>query len=325
MRDAHGESGIFDQQSGIAQGCPLSPYLFIIMLSVLLTDVEGAVVRELGPLAQGRTCLDVAYADDTALISDDIPRLQLFLRTLVLHAWKYGLEPNWGKTVHLQVRHAAPVLTSTGDPVEPTSSALYLGGLLNADCNAGASLARRLGEARGALDKLSLVWSHANISQRRKIQLFNACVISKLTYSIEALCLRKAERDKLDAFQAQCLRKILKIPHSMISHVSNESVRQQARQHRLSSHILMKQLDLFGKLGGMPDSATRDAVFAPGSLNPPVLHGRRARGRPRLTWVRVMHEHASQACSASGTSVHVELGPVYSRARWRSIAQTYVF
>eukprot|EP00959_Pyramimonas_sp_CCMP1952_P333038 6973803-Pyramimonas_sp.AAC.1 len=64
---------------------------------------------------------------------------------------------------------------------------------------------------------------------------------------------------------------MLKIPHSMISHVSNDSVRQQAWQHCLSDHILMKQFDLFGKLGSMPDSAARDAVLVPRSLGPSIF------------------------------------------------------
>ena len=42
-------------------------------------------------------------------------------------------------------------------------------------------------------DKLCQVWRYAKITQRRKLELFNACVISKLTYNRHAIWLKSAE------------------------------------------------------------------------------------------------------------------------------------
>ena len=204
----------------------------------------------------------------------------------------YGLEPNWDKTVHLRIRRDMDIRTPQGMPLKTVTSAVYLGSLLRADGKTGASVARRVGEARASFDALQAVWRHANISRARKVNLFSACVVSKLTYSLETLCLHTADRVKIDAFQAQCLRKIFNIAHSMISHVSNAEVRRRANQQCLSQQLLARQLFYYGELSALPsESLPRQSVFQSGTsrlLDP----GRRRRGRPRLQWASVMHAHA---------------------------------
>ena len=215
----------------------------------------------------------------------------------------YGLEPNWEKTLHLQIRHNGDIFTPQGTPVKVVTSAVYLGSLLRADGRTGASTARRIGEARATFDSLKTVWKHANITRQRKLYIFNACVATKLTYSLEALCLRQADRDKLDAFQAQCLRKIFGIPRSMFSHVSNEAVRTISRQSWISLHVLSSQLVYFDKLKMAPNtSLVRSFVFQNESSDL-VVHGKRGRGRPRLQWATVVQAHAQTIQQSHGQAV----------------------
>ena len=69
----------------------------------------------------------------------------------------YGLEPNLSKTVRLQGSHNLNGFTPQGLLIKPVNSAIYLGSLLKADEYAGASIARRLGEASAAFDTLQRV------------------------------------------------------------------------------------------------------------------------------------------------------------------------
>ena len=46
ISDGSEKSSKRQQSSGIAQGCPLSPYLFIILMTVLFEDVENALASK---------------------------------------------------------------------------------------------------------------------------------------------------------------------------------------------------------------------------------------------------------------------------------------
>ena len=95
MADCDNPDKIREQLAGIAQGCPLSPYLFIIVQTVLMHDVDERLLCEtpvVEPLYLVTT--DVLYADDTVLLSSCPVRLQLHLDLLVDEGRKYGLELN---------------------------------------------------------------------------------------------------------------------------------------------------------------------------------------------------------------------------------------
>ena len=79
----------------------------------------------------------------------------------------------------------------------------------------------------------------------RKIQIFYACVVSELLYSLRTAWLKSAELAKLDTFQARCWRNILRIQHSYSSRISNAEVLKRAGRRSLNSIILARQLGLF--------------------------------------------------------------------------------
>ena len=72
IRDSGTTVSARPQGSGIAQGCPLSPYLFIIVLTVIFHDVDSITGNDpskfLAKDARPQV-LDVSYADDTLLYS----------------------------------------------------------------------------------------------------------------------------------------------------------------------------------------------------------------------------------------------------------------
>ena len=161
-----------------------------------------------------------------------------------------------------------------------------------------AELTRRLGEAKNAFQQLSAVWNHANVTRQRKIRILETCIFSKLLYGLESCVLLAADRERLDGFQARCLRRIYKILPAFISRVSNAEVRSTAGARPLSAALLQKQLDFYGKLArAHPNTLPRRMVFEEGRVHcilPRDWHSSRKRGRPRLQWAAYMH-----ACALS--------------------------
>ena len=101
------------RQEDIAQGCPLSPYLFIIVLTVIFNDVDTETENRPDLFLQGalNMTLDISYADDTFLTAKNPDALERYLHVVITSARKYGLEPNWKKTLHMPLRHVTPIHT----------------------------------------------------------------------------------------------------------------------------------------------------------------------------------------------------------------------
>ena len=70
--------------AGIRRGCSLSPYLFIIVLSVMLADLDTELARAGTPTntwSDSHSVYDLEYADDTLVMSITAPQLQGFLNS----------------------------------------------------------------------------------------------------------------------------------------------------------------------------------------------------------------------------------------------------
>jgi len=168
IHDHTGPSSERRQRAGIAQGCPLSPYLFIAVQSVLLHDVFSRLdLRDEPAFLVTR---DVLYADDTLLASQHQENLQHMLNAIVEEGMKYGLELNWDKTVQIQISTGMRIARPDGGPISSVREAVYLGGLITCDGKVASELSRRIGEASGVFNKLRNMWSHACIGLSRKLK-----------------------------------------------------------------------------------------------------------------------------------------------------------
>ena len=143
------------------------------------------------------------------------------------------------------------------------------------------------------LAPIGRVWSHANISRDRKLEILKSLIESKVCYGLGAMWLGATEQRKIDGFQSYCLRRILRIPPSFISRVSHDEVLRRAGQERLSKTIIRGQLMYFGKVAmSPPDSLQRKATFHDFSLTPKTAAFVRRVGRPRHTWAEQLLELA---------------------------------
>ena len=327
------ESTCHAQQCGISQGCPLSPYLFIIVMTVVCHDANQRVMEKFGDSATAPFVVtrDVLYADDTLLAENNADILQFHLDTIVELGSAYGLELHWGKTLVLRVRHDGRIVGAQGQgtigpqlwPLQEVDEAVYLGGLLSADGSPRHELTRRIGEAEACFQKLARIWRHANITKRRKQEIYEACVLSKLLYGLETTWLRKPERSRLNAFHIKCLRRIYGILPSYISRVTNATVLEEAGSLHLSTTLAKRQLLLFGKLARQPaDSLPRRLVLKPDSIQSQGWTGMRRRGRPRQQWGPSVRQLAVTAAGGE-QQLHDVLLRTADATRWRDVVTAF--
>ena len=247
----------------------------------------------------------VLYADDTLLVGTSPEKLQSHLDLVASIGASYSLHLHRGKTYVLKARLAGELHGPCQSPLVSVDHATYLGGLLSADARPVHELTRRLGEAQGSFQSSIRIWKHANVSKKRKIQIFESCVLSKLLYGLETVWLLKGDLARLNAFQARCLRQILRIPPSYVSRVPNSTVLAEAGVQTLSGKLLQKQLQLFCKVAQLPPhSFLRQMAFEPGTNFPRKWRGRRPVGRPRQTWTKCVHAHA---VASAGSQRHLDI------------------
>jgi len=321
VRDAGVDSEFHPQHFGIVQGCPLSPFLFTIVMTVLIGDARDHLTNELGvPLTADLPVHELLYADDTLIVETHGPTAERFMECVASMGAEYGLQFNLRKLELLRVNCADNITKADGEVVTAKDAIVYLGGILSADGRVAAELSRRIGAAQADFKALQQVWNHAGIPRQRKLQIYQACVESKLLYCLHTLWLPVSARRRLDGFHARCLRRICGIASSYVSRVTNAEVRRLAgNAGKLSVTLVQRQLLYFGHLARLPPGLLRDSVFEPGTTTL-QKSGPRRRGRPRLQWNEEVMRHARLAAGDDGR-LRLLLGG--GAAVWTTVVRNY--
>ena len=116
VTETSGDSPSFPLAHGIRQECPLSPYLFIIVLYAVTTDLHSFFqeISSYTPwtLSNSHPLSDVEYADDTVLIARTHETLSRLLHLLQHLAARTGLLLNGSKCQLLAIHGSLPVSLS---------------------------------------------------------------------------------------------------------------------------------------------------------------------------------------------------------------------
>ena len=100
--------------SGIWQGCPLYPFLLIIVMTAIMFDATAKLgVSATEAYIQG-TLYDILYADDTLLLgtsADNVSELAAMVERI---GADYGLTLHWGKTQAMAIGTDDAILAPGG-------------------------------------------------------------------------------------------------------------------------------------------------------------------------------------------------------------------
>ena len=314
-------SKLHDQRFGICQGCPLSPFLFTIVMTCVMHDSRRQLLQTLGKGVHD-SLSDLLYADDTLLFGVSASSLGEFLAAVADSGAEYGLSLNVGKTQLMNIRTGGTVVAPGGQVLHQKESMVYLGGLLHSDGKADHELSRRIGLAAADFKSLAKVWTRSNLSRARKFRVFESCVLSVLVYGLKTAWFGAVARRRLDGFHARCLRKLMGIPPAYISRVSNATVFTSAGCEPCSQQLLQQQLFLFGDIATSSAGPLRTSVFLVDSLSLIEDSITRGRGRPRDTWAKQLR---AIALKIAGSEVLLEslLAAGSTCNEWRAVVKSY--
>ena len=113
---------------------------------------------------------DLVCADDTLLMGTHPDHLHAFMMHIDAAGKEYGLAFNWSKLETLPMRMNATIRKPDGEAIKVKERMVYLGSMLAADGRIYSELNRRIGQAKADFDKLKQVWSHSNMSTKRKLR-----------------------------------------------------------------------------------------------------------------------------------------------------------
>ena len=116
---------------------------------------------------------------------------------------KVGLKLNIQKT---KITAPGPITSweIDGETVEPVADFIFLGSKITADCDCSYEIKRRLLLGRKVMTNWDSILKRRDITLSTKVCLVKAMVFPVVMYGCERWTLKKAEHQRIDAFELWC-------------------------------------------------------------------------------------------------------------------------
>ena len=126
---------------------------------------------------------------------------------------------------------------------------------------------------------LDSIFKSRDITLPTKVHLVKAMVFPVVMYGCECWTKKKAEHQRIDAFELWCWRRLLRVPWT--ARRSNQSILKISPGISLEGMMLKVKLQYFGHLIQRVDSLEKTVMLG-------GIGGRRRRGRQRMRWLDVI-------------------------------------
>ena len=109
-----------------------------------------------------------------------------------------------------------------GETVETVADFIFLGSKITADGDCSHEIKRCLLLGRKVMTNLDGTFKNRDITLLRKVRLVKAMVFPVVLYQCESWTMKKAEHQRIDAFELWCWRRLLRVPWT--ARTSNQSI-----------------------------------------------------------------------------------------------------
>ena len=184
-----------------------------------------------------------------------------------------GLKLNIQKT---KVMASGPIISwqIDGETVETVTDFILGGFKITADGDCSHEIKRCLLLGRKAMTNLDGILKSRDVTLPTKVRLVKALVLPVVMYGCKSWTIKKAEHQRIDAFELWCWRRLLRVPCT--ARRSNQSIlREISPEYSLEGLMLKLKLQNFVHLMQRTDSFEKTLMLG-------KIECRRRRGRQRM-------------------------------------------
>ena len=159
----------------------------------------------------GRNISNLRYAYDTTLMAKSKEELKSLLMKVKEESEKVGLKLNIQKT---KIMASGPITSwqIDGETVETVRNFILGGSRITADGDCSHEIRRCLLLGRKAMTNLDSILKSRATTLPAKFHQVKAMIFLVVMYGCESWTIKKAERQRIDAFELWCWRKLLRVP-----------------------------------------------------------------------------------------------------------------
>ena len=134
---------------------------------------------------------------------------------------KVGLKLNIQK---MKIMASSPITSWQigGEAVETVADLIFLGSKITADGDCNHEIKRRLILGMKVMTNLDSILKNRDITLPTKVHLAKAMVFPVVIYGCESWIIKKAKRQRIDAFELWCWRRLLRV--AWTARRSNQSI-----------------------------------------------------------------------------------------------------
>ena len=185
----------------------------------------GLDEAQAGIKISGRNINNLRYADDTTLMAESEEELKILLMKVKEESEKVGLKLNIQK---MKIMASGPI-TSWQIDGETVTDFILGGSKITADGECSHEIERRLLLGRKVMTNLDSILKSRDVTLPTQVRLVKAMVFPVVMYGCESWTVKKAEYQRIDAFELWCWRRLLRVTwtarrsnHSILKEINPE-------------------------------------------------------------------------------------------------------
>ena len=151
------------------------------------------------------------------------------------------------------------------------------GSKITAGGNCSHEIKRHLLLERKVTTNLNSILKSRDITLPTKVHIVKATVFPVVVYGCDSWTIKKAEHQRINAFELWCCRRLLRVPWT--ARRSNQSILQEiSPEYSLEGLMLKLKLQFFGYVMGRTDSLEKTLMLG-------KFEDRKRRGQQRMRWL----------------------------------------